>query len=132
MEKQKELQFSKVLSKDVAEGSTAPYYFDVLAQLANIPARINLYELLRLSKSTREALQEALANVEIFMTQVPIGPKEEDVEDCLHTSQNIPRITFTADDMQVKGKHDRPLYFAGVTPRSQRYGDVMATYIREV
>ena len=38
VEKQKELRFSKVLSKDVAEGSTAPYRFDVLAQLANIPA----------------------------------------------------------------------------------------------
>ena len=36
-EKQKELQFSRVLSKDIAEGSTAPYRFDVLAQLANIP-----------------------------------------------------------------------------------------------
>ena len=98
-EKQKELRFSRVLSKDVAEGSTTPYRFDVLAQLANIPARITLYELLRLSKSTREALQEALANAEVFMTQVPVGPREEDVEDCLHASQNVPCITFTADDM---------------------------------
>ena len=47
------------------------------------------------------------------MTQVPIGPKEEDVEDCLHASQNASCITFAPDDMQVKGKHDRPLYFAG-------------------
>ena len=38
VEKQKELRFSRVLSKDIAEGSTAPYRFDVLAQLANIPA----------------------------------------------------------------------------------------------
>ena len=71
VEKQKELQFSRVLSKDIAEGSTTPYRFDVLAQLANIPTRITLYELLRLSKSTREALQEALANAEVFMTQLP-------------------------------------------------------------
>ena len=110
VERQKELRFSKVLSKDIAEGSTTPYRFDVLAQLANIPARITLYELLRVSKSTREALQEVLANAEVFMTQVPIGPKEGDVEDCLHASQNASCITFTADDMQVKGKHDRPLY----------------------
>ena len=68
VKKQKETQFSRVLSKGVAEGSTTPYRFDVLAQLANIPARITLYELLRLSKSTREALQEALANAEVFMT----------------------------------------------------------------
>ena len=48
------------------------------------------------------------------MTQVP---KEEDVEDRLHTSQNALCITFTADDMQVKGKHDRPLYFTGILDR---------------
>ena len=68
VERQKELQFSKVLSKDIAEGSIAPYRFDVLTQLANIPARITLCELLRLSKSTREALQEALDNAEVFIT----------------------------------------------------------------
>jgi len=38
-----------------------------LAQLANIPARITLYEFLRLSKSTKEALREALANAEAFI-----------------------------------------------------------------
>ena len=54
VEGQKELRFSKALSKDIAEGSTTPYRFDVLTQLANIPARITLYELLRLSKSTRD------------------------------------------------------------------------------
>ena len=68
VERQKELQFSKALSKDIAEGSATPYRFDVLTQLANIPARITLYDLLRLSKSTREALREALTNAEIFMT----------------------------------------------------------------
>ena len=55
VEKQKELRFSNALPKDNAEGSTTPYHFDILAQLANIPARITIYELLRLSKSTREA-----------------------------------------------------------------------------
>ena len=67
VEKQKELQFSKALPKDNAEGSTTPYGFDVLAQLANIPTRITLYELPRLSKSTREALREALGDAEAFM-----------------------------------------------------------------
>jgi len=113
VERKKELRFSKALSKDNAEGSTIPYRFDILTQLANIPARITLYELLRLSKLIREALREALANAEVFMTQVSAGSREEDVEDCLHASQNAPCITFTADDMQVKGKHDRPLYFTG-------------------
>ena len=54
VEKQKELRCSKALLKDKTKGTSAPYYIDVLAQLANIPARITLYELLRLSKSTRE------------------------------------------------------------------------------
>ena len=117
VEKQKELQFSKALLKDNAEGSTTPYRFDVLAQLANIPTRVTLYELLNLSKSTREAFSEALANAEVFMIQIPAAPREEDVEDCLHASQNALCITFTADDMQVKEKHDRPLYFTGYIGR---------------
>jgi len=99
VEKQKELQFSKALPKDNAEGSTTPYRFDVFAQLANIPAKITLYELLRLSKSTREALREALANAEVFMSQILTRSQEEDEEDCLHASQNAPCITFTSDDM---------------------------------
>ena len=78
MEKQKELRYSK--------GSSAPYRFDVLAQLANIPVRITLYELLRLSKSTREALREALADVEVFIARIPAEPQEEDKEDYLHAS----------------------------------------------
>jgi len=45
------------------------------------------------------------------MTQIPAKPEEENEENCLHASQHIPCITFTLDDMQVKGKHDRPLYF---------------------
>ena len=94
VEKHKELRFSKALLKDNVEGSTTPYHFDALAQLANIPARIPLYELLRLSKSTREALREALADAEIFMAQILTGSQEEDEEDHLHASQNAPCITF--------------------------------------
>ena len=51
VEKQKEIRYAKALPKDKAEGSSASYRFDVLVQLANILARITLYELLRLSKS---------------------------------------------------------------------------------
>jgi len=67
VEKRKEIRNAKALLKDKAEGISAPYRFDVLAQLANIPARITLYELLRLSNSTREALREDLADAEAFM-----------------------------------------------------------------
>ena len=35
------------------------------------------------------------------------------------TSTNAPCITFTPDDMQVKGKHDRPLYFKGYIGSSE-------------
>jgi len=52
VEKQKEIQYSKALPRDKAEGSSVPYRFDVFAQLANIQARITFYELMRLSKST--------------------------------------------------------------------------------
>jgi len=119
VEKRKELQYSKTLPKDKAEGTSAPYRFDVLAQLANIPARITLYVLLRLSKSIREALREALTDVEVFMTQISAKPQEENKEDRLYASQNAPYITFTPGDMQVKGKHDRPLYFKGYIGSSE-------------
>ena len=69
VEKQKEIQYAMALRTDKAEGTSAPYHFDVLAQLANIPARITLYELLRLSKSTRKSLREALAYAETFMAR---------------------------------------------------------------
>jgi len=53
------------------------------------------------------------------MTQIPAEPQEESKEDCLYASQNAPYITFTPDDMQVKGKHDRPLYFTGYIGSSE-------------
>jgi len=47
------------------------------------------------------------------MARIPAEPEEKDEEDCLHISQHAPCITFMPDDMQVKGKHDRPMYFTG-------------------
>jgi len=46
LEKQKDLWYTKDLPKDKMKGSSTPYRFNILAQLANIPARITLYELL--------------------------------------------------------------------------------------
>ena len=57
VEKQKELRYVKALLKSGAGPSTL-FCFDVLAQLANIPARITLYELLRLFKSTSDAQEK--------------------------------------------------------------------------
>jgi len=47
------------------------------------------------------------------MARILAKPEEEDEENCFHASQHVPCITFTPDDMQVNGKHDRPLYFTG-------------------
>jgi len=85
------------------------FHFNVLAKLANISARITLYELLRLSKSTRDTLREALADEEVFVTQIPATCKEKDGNHCHHTLKQFPCISFTLDDMKVKEKHDRPL-----------------------
>jgi len=74
VKKQKEFRHAKVLPKDKVEGSSRPYHFDVLAQLANILAMITLYELLRLLKSTREVLRKALADAEAFMAWIPAKP----------------------------------------------------------
>ena len=84
VEKQKELRYDKTLPKDKAEGSLAPYRFDVLAQLANILSRITLYELLRLSTSIREALREAPVHAEAFMARILSKPEKEDEENCFH------------------------------------------------
>ena len=80
---------------------------------------ITLYEPLRLSKSTREALRESVADTEALMAWVLAEPQKEDEEDCLHTSQHAPYIIFAPDDMHVRGKHDRPLYFTGYIGSSE-------------
>src|SRR4051812_40106806 len=72
-EKPREVRYNRPLNKGKADEVSQPFRFDIINQLANIPARITLYELLRLSKSTREALREALADAEVFVTQLPIG-----------------------------------------------------------
>ena len=88
MEKQKELWYVKAFQKgDV--GPSTPFHFYIMAQLANIPARITLYELLRLFKSIKDVLREALADAEVFMTYIPLICGEEEafqVNYCHHTS----------------------------------------------
>ena len=79
---------SKLFQKD-SVGSLTPFLFDVLAQLANILARITLYEHLKLPKSTRDALKEALADAKIFIIQIPAICEEETT-----TIATIPRNSF--------------------------------------
>jgi len=61
-EKQKEVRFNRVLKRPSGLRLDAHFRFDILALLANIPARITIQDLLRLLKETREALRDALAN----------------------------------------------------------------------
>ena len=119
MEKQKVLHYTKALQKGHAEWSTTPFGFDVLAQLANIPAWITLYKLLRLSKSTRKAFREALVDSEAFIAYNPDVREEKDNEHCHQTSKHFSCIIFTLNDMQIKWKYDRPLYYTGYIKSSK-------------
>jgi len=56
------------------------------------------------------------------MARILAKQEEEDKKNCLHASQHVPCITFTPDDMQVKGKRNRPLYFTGYIGLSEVSG----------
>ena len=96
-------------------GSTLLFALILLAQLANIPARMTLYELLCLSKEIRETLRNVLADSKTFLTQVPAILIDDDgtpYPQCHLVKRQVPSITFTSEDMLLKdNKHDRPLYY---------------------
>ena len=101
-EKHKEVRFDHILKKPSGQGLGTPFRFDILAQLANIPARITIHELLRLSKETREVLRDALADSESFLIYMPEIPKDDaqsPCPECHHVQSKVPAITFTAEDM---------------------------------
>src|SRR3954467_2405005 len=54
-------------------------------------------------------LREALANTDIFATHIFTAPAEE----VLTVSTRANCISFSDEDLQVRGMHDRPLYFTG-------------------
>lgn len=112
--KQKELPYQKD-SKNDSVTIGVSFRFDVLAQLANIFARITLYEFLQLSKVTKDALIETLADSKTFLTQIaePSANEKAPYPSC-HQTQKIPHITFSPEDMQVKNlKYNIPLYYSG-------------------
>src|SRR3954462_9605206 len=111
-ERPKEVRYNRSLNKGKAVEVSQPFRFDIINQLANIPARITLYELLKLSKSTREALREALVDTEVFVTQLPIGSAIDELHS-LNVSCVPTDIVFIPEDMQVQGRYARPLYFTG-------------------
>jgi len=97
-DKQKEVWFDKALKKNPSQGLNTLFCFDILVQLANIPAHITLHELLRLSKETRKALRDALVNSESFLTQVPsilTGESETPCPYCHLALQQVPSITHS-------------------------------------
>jgi len=83
-DKQKEVRFDKALKKNPSQGFNTLFHFVILAQLANIPAHITLHELLCLFQETREALKDALADSESFLTQVPSIPADDSETTCSH------------------------------------------------
>jgi len=114
-EKQKVVRFDRMLKKPSGSRLDAPFCFDILTQLANIPAQITIYELLRLSKETREVLRNALANSESFlihMSEASEGNSQYLCPECHHVQLKMPAITFTVEDMLLKdNKYDQPLYY---------------------
>src|SRR5438270_7641847 len=104
--KQKQLRFSSpLLPPEVGQPATVSC-FDILKQLAQIPTRITLLELLKLSRTTREALREALANADTFATHIF-------TKEALTAINRANSISFSDEDLQVRGMHDRPLCFTG-------------------
>ena len=116
-DKQKEVRFNKALKKNRSQGLNTPFHFNKLAQLANIPARITLHELLQLSKKMKEALKDALADSGFFLTQVSSILTDDSgtpYPHCHLASQQVPNITFTPENMLLKNnRHDRTLYYTG-------------------
>ena len=70
-DKRKEVHFDKFLKKETSRDLKAPFCFDILAQLANIPARITLHKMLRLSKKKWEHFEMHLLIQNFFLMQVP-------------------------------------------------------------
>lgn len=93
------------------EDLAAPFKFDILVQLVNIPARITIHELQHLSIETRDALREALADFVILDSNyIPDRGRMSIL--LVASSFNIPSITFTTENMLVKSlDHVHPLYY---------------------
>src|SRR3954469_13701684 len=100
--KQKHLRFSSPLLPSEAGQPTTVFRFDILKQLAQIPARIMLLELLKLSRATREALREALADADTFVTHVF-------TKETLTAINRANAISFSNEDLQGSALSIMPL-----------------------
>lgn len=87
------------------------FQFNILALLGNISTRITLYELLHLSKTTRDALWKVLAHSEAFLAYL-LEETDEAYVHCNLVARHTLSITFTLEEMLLKNiKHDRSLYY---------------------
>jgi len=114
VKKQKELRYVKALPKSDV-GPLTPFRFDVLAQLANIATRISLYEVLRLSKPTRDALRETLADAKIFVTQIPATCEEKNDSHCHHISKQFFSSPLPQKTCKLKENMTNPHITQGIS-----------------
>lgn len=95
-----------------------PFDYDLLEHLAHVPARISLYDLLRLSPEIRKSVITALSDPEKYaphVHRVEMKKKGQNkvCEVCQSTRGKLAStITFTKEEMLLGDmKHNRPLYF---------------------
>lgn len=100
-------------------GLDEPFDYDLLAQLANVPARITMYDLLRLSPDIRQAVVKALSEADkyaphVHQIQVNDVPQEENrgIQEKMKAEE--PDLAFYREDFFLGDlHHNRPLYLSG-------------------
>ncbi|ONK80588.1 uncharacterized protein A4U43_C01F19510 [Asparagus officinalis] len=108
----KELRYSKALRKDAPKSSKDSFRFDVLAQLANIPARITLFELLRESDEVKTVVAEKqpFKGVENYFTNSNHYLDSEPFE--------VPLIEEpdSSNEADTESEHEQGLVFNDIEP----------------
>lgn len=107
--------------KELARGSNPPslnepFDYDLVTQLATIPARISMYDLLRLSPETRSSQSSLASPEDTYVNRVEAkGKKPKECEECMATREfRAANIVFSKDDLLLgEMKDNRPLYPSG-------------------
>ncbi|KAL0920064.1 hypothetical protein M5K25_009171 [Dendrobium thyrsiflorum] len=80
--------------------------YNIISHLRKIPAQLNIYEALLMSKDLREILIQALKNLERYEAYFA----ERCLSEVLH-AKNEPVVTFSEEDLMLETtEHNRPLY----------------------
>ena len=98
--------FQKIKQKD---------YQHLIALMSWLNCPTSRPESLSTSSCDSQSQQEKLSERRFrgFHHQILAELEQEDAWHCLQISKRFPYITFTPDNMQVKRKHDKPLYYTG-------------------